>query len=698
MCDKKIFIIVLLLIMVSFNCLTVFAKDEAYIYNSWGEPVAAPEAYKAQAVYFASDMGLSGILKKPVDMFVRKDHVYLVDAEANSIFVLDKNMKLLRIISELSDEDGKVQYLNKPLGIFVDNEENMYVADSENFRVVKTDRTGKIIKTFTKPNSKIYPQDIDFKPQKLACDSSGYVYVLVDRIYQGIVLFDSEGDFKGFFGSNRVEVNAKVLVDYFWKRIMSKEQLEKMSRYVPVNYTNLDIDSKNFIYAVSLANESSLREIVKLNPSGNNVLRAKNDLDANYGDKEVLFSQGRRIDSRLIDISIDEDDFFYALDAQRNRVFMYDQDSNLIAIFGGEGNRKGRFVFPQAIETIGERILVLDSSKQCITEFVPTSYGLKIRAAFKSYNKGLYSETRKLWEEVLTRNTNMDIAYAGIGKAVFKEGRFYEAMQYFKNGYDRQWYSKAYKFYRQQFVRSNFIVIFLFAVLLLLFMVLLTKRKKVYSALGIKTNIKFNLPETVKNIFSSFIHPFEGFEDIKYKKIYSIRVSVIILVMFVFSAIFERQLTAFAFNYNKMDEFNIFFILARTILLFAVWAVVNWSLCTLFDGEGAFKEIWVCSSYAILPYVIMSFVSTFLSHYLIHEEGIFLTWMMYIAAAWSAVLMIGAIKAIHQYNFSATVYSICGTLAGMVIVLFIGVLFISLVQQLVVFISTVATEIMFILK
>jgi hypothetical protein len=60
---------------------------------------------------------------------------------------------------------------------------------------------------------------------------------------------------------------------------------------------------------------------------------------------------------------------------------------------------------------------------------------------------------------------------------------------------------------------------------------------------------------------------------------------------------------------------------------------------------------------------------------------------------WSIILMISAMKAVHQYSIPKTLISILLTLVAMLLILFLAVLLLSLFQQVYVFVYTIYTEI-----
>lgn len=58
---------------------------------------------------------------------------------------------------------------------------------------------------------------------------------------------------------------------------------------------------------------------------------------------------------------IDEQGFSPCWTAPRNRLFQYDQNSNLLYAFGGSGARYGNYKSPVAVESLNGQLLVLDA-------------------------------------------------------------------------------------------------------------------------------------------------------------------------------------------------------------------------------------------------------------------------------------------------------------------------------------------------
>ncbi len=197
----------------------------------------------------------------------------------------------------------------------------------------------------------------------------------------------------------------------------------------------------------------------------------------------------------------------------------------------------------------------------------------------------------------------------------------------------------------------------------------------------------------IKDPFYLLFHPFDGFNEIKWGKRFSVRISLCILLAWFAVTVFKRQATAFPFNPNRLDDLNILLILASTIGVFILWVVSNWSLCTLMDGEGSVKEIWVASSYALLPYILVTAFVTVISNFLSLELEMLVDFMQYIGVLWSGMILFVGIYTIHQYQFKGTILTIAFTVVGMLLITFLGSLVFTLFQQVYAFLYTIYTEI-----
>ena len=188
-------------------------------------------------------------------------------------------------------------------------------------------------------------------------------------------------------------------------------------------------------------------------------------------------------------------------------------------------------------------------------------------------------------------------------------------------------------------------------------------------------------------------HPVEGFEDLRWKKKGSLKISFIIVFLLFVSMVFDRQLTGFQFNNNYVKVFNVLPLIVQSAVYFFTWVLGNWAICTLLDGEGTLKRICIYSAYSLVPYIVCKFICVLLSNFIVQDEAIWIQSFSALGLGWSLILMVQAMRAVHQYSFGKTLLSMIGTLIAMVLILFLVILLLSLFQQVYVFGYSVYTEI-----
>ena len=430
---------------------------QGYIYDAWSNGVPAPNSYLPRSsTTGAEETGKA--FRSPADLFVYQDNlVFVSDAGNNRIVVLDGKLRFVREISAYYDEAGAETALKNPAGLFVDGKGQLYVCLPDEEKVIVLDGENRLLRVYGRPETDLLEDTAVYKPFRVIANQLGTVFILPRGLYLGAVMFDTEGRFLGFYGANKVTPTLRVILDYQWKQLLSQEQVNSMARYVPIQYASFDIDTENFVYTCTNDSTAS-SEVSKLNSQGNNVLisylRNQTSQTGNFGDLQRGYYMGQIQDSSFVDICVHDSGIFYVLDHSRGRVFAYDQESHLLSVFGGSGYQEGTFQNAVAIDTLGDTVLVLDADKGTITSFEKTAYGALVEKAVLLYADGLYREAREIWEEVARLNVNCELAYIGIGKALYEQGDYKQAMHYFELGYDRVGYSRAYEEYRKIMARQ----------------------------------------------------------------------------------------------------------------------------------------------------------------------------------------------------------------------------------------------------
>jgi hypothetical protein len=123
------------------------------------------------------------------------------------------------------------------------------------------------------------------------------------------------------------------------------------------------------------------------------------------------------------------------------------------------------------------------------------------------------------------------------------------------------------------------------------------------------------------------------------------------------------------------------------------WCVANWSLTTLMDGEGKFVEIFTSTCFALIPLIVINFPWIWLSNVISLQETSFYYFSNSFAALWSLYLLFVGNMTVHQFTPAKTIATMLLTVAAMGFMAFLCLLFLSLVQEIVAFVSTIYQEI-----
>jgi hypothetical protein len=202
-------------------------------------------------------------------------------------------------------------------------------------------------------------------------------------------------------------------------------------------------------------------------------------------------------------------------------------------------------------------------------------------------------------------------------------------------------------------------------------------------------------PELYKFPFHVILHPFDGFWDLKYENKGKVRVALIILALLVLNVILQRQFSGFLVNFNDPRTLNSLDDIQFTVLPFFLFCISNWSITTLMEGEGKFKEIVMATGYALLPIVIVNLPLTFISRLMTQEETAFYYLINSFAAFWFMYLLFVGIMTVHQYTAAKTVLTLVLTVIAMGIVVFLGTLAFSMGMQIYYFIYDIYRELIF---
>ena len=204
-----------------------------------------------------------------------------------------------------------------------------------------------------------------------------------------------------------------------------------------------------------------------------------------------------------------------------------------------------------------------------------------------------------------------------------------------------------------------------------------------------------NYLASLKFAFYVMTHPLDGFWDLTREKRGTMAAAHTFVIFTVIIEIMRLMLSSFQFVIVQMEYFNVMLVIAQILLPVALWTVANWSLTTLMDGKGRLSEIYMGVGYAMLPYALINAALIPLSHLITAQEGA-IYWALTTFAVISLVfLLICAMMQIHDYSLSKTLGSSLLTLVAIGVMIFIFVMFFSVVSDAIAYFISVFREVWF---
>jgi tetratricopeptide (TPR) repeat protein len=611
------------------------------------------------------------LFEKASDLKIDKNGLlYISDTGNKRILVGDKEGNFVKIIGEGT--------LKKPNGIYISEDEKLYVADEAAAKVFVFNLDGELLYEFGKPDSMLFGKTATFVPEKVAVDRRENLYIISRGNSNGIIQINAKsGDFIGYFAPNRTVVTPLTV---FRKAIFTEEQLSKMISMVPGTAENLNIDKKGLLYTVSQG--ENVVPVKKLNMAGKNIIEtsAADEFPSSIdiGSLENIFVAG-------------ENGFIYE----------YTSEGNLLFVFGGKDDGRQRVGLFNKISAIAldkeNKIYALDPEKNQIQIFQPTEFANIVHEALLLYQNGDYEASKGPWKEVNKLNSLFDFANLGLGEAYYKDEEYQDALTSFKLAKYKEGYSDAYWEIRNVWMRENIIKILYIIIALVIFRKVLgwlERKYHYFGNLGKRLDKKYNL-KYLKDLYflKNFIrHPIDSFYSIKYENKTSYLSATTLMLLFFVIFIIEKYYSGFIFKYVPDGVFSIgrdFFTVFGLMLLIII---SNYLVCTINEGEGKFKHIYSGFIHSFAPYFMIKPFVILASNILTFNEIYLLEFTNFVTYTWVAVLLVVMIKEINDYTLGETFKVIALTLFTLLIgVLLIFIVYV-LISQMLSFVSSIFNE------
>ncbi len=190
-------------------------------------------------------------------------------------------------------------------------------------------------------------------------------------------------------------------------------------------------------------------------------------------------------------------------------------------------------------------------------------------------------------------------------------------------------------------------------------------------------------------------HPLDGFWDLTHEKRGTYAAANTILFATILIRILKLRYTSFIFMAVYWEDLNIFLYIASILFPLTLWVVGNWGLTTLFDGKGRLGQVYMATCYALTPYPLIQFPLMIFSNFVTVDEAEFYAMVSAISLVWAALLVIAAMGQIHEYSAGKNLLFTVATLFAMLVMIFILMIFFSMISQGVSYFISLGKEFLF---
>ena len=201
--------------------------------------------------------------------------------------------------------------------------------------------------------------------------------------------------------------------------------------------------------------------------------------------------------------------------------------------------------------------------------------------------------------------------------------------------------------------------------------------------------------KSLKFAFYCATHPLDGYWDLTHAKRGTYAAANTILILTILSRILKLQHTSFVIDPIYWPDINIFLYIASILFPLGLWVLGNWALTTLFDGKGRLGQVYMATCYCMLPYPLVQLPLIFLSNVVTKEERQFYDVMGWISMIWVIFWIILAMQQIHEFSVGKNFLFTIGSLFAMLVIIFILLLFFSMISQGVAYFISVGKELLY---
>ena len=188
-------------------------------------------------------------------------------------------------------------------------------------------------------------------------------------------------------------------------------------------------------------------------------------------------------------------------------------------------------------------------------------------------------------------------------------------------------------------------------------------------------------------------HPFDSYDEMKYKKLGSVKAAMGITVLFYVAAVLNVIGAGFLYTDTLLRNYNSLYTLGSTAGLLVLWSVCNWLVCSMFSGKGTLREVYTATAYALVPWVLFQLVRVLLTRFLPLSTSGLIGALTTVMLLYTFFLVAVATMKMHEYDFFQFLLTGLVTIFFMILVVFILFLCAILISQFFTFLVSVYEEV-----
>ncbi len=328
----------------------------------------------------------------------------------------------------------------------------------------------------------------------------------------------------------------------------------------------------------------------------------------------------------------------------------------------GLGESKGTFTRASSIAVDSKgNLYVLDRINNNIQIFEPTDFIKLIQQATTRFNQGDYKTSAELWRQVLKTDENYNLAHVGIAKTYYKQEMYKEAMEEAKIAKDRDIYTMAFNEYKYVVMRANFAPILLAALAIIAFVIFVIvmfikfTKKAFWNFLENKGR-KMKIGEGLLYCGYTVLHPIDTLEGLRYnKKRINMIIPFILFILAYAVRMFYLLFVHFPLATIEVNNINPLFEAVKLLIVPLTWIPASFAATSIAGGECKMPEITFTSAMSLVPYILVYFPLTFLSHIMSKTQSGWYGVFGVVAYIGMFLILFQAMMVMNNYRLGETV-------------------------------------------